>query len=394
MSKTQIKMLGLFEIITGGINIVPLLETAKKRVALLQYLILNHDRTIPSSELFSAIWPFDDETADQKGSLKTMVSRLRARLGEFDKNLSDRIVTDSGGYTWQTDPCCSVDCFDFEQLCDRLGGSISNEEKKRICARALSLYRGDLMPESEREPWVVRKSISLRERFLAVVDTYVSALKEHNDFEKIESVCRYALNIDRFNSQLNLEYMNSLVAQGKPNDAVAHYYTIAGNQSKSLCDKPSALILDFYKRLTALDRKSNDDIALIRSELTQKHEPGAFLCDYDVFKEIYNFQRSSAKRLGISIFIVLISLSSFDNMPIETSVLKSSMSQLRSALKQSLRSSDAVAEYNAYQYSLLLSVENIDRAVVAVERAKNAFYELNSHDSVVFSYSIGPIIEA
>ncbi|MEG2939108.1 MAG: helix-turn-helix domain-containing protein, partial [Oscillospiraceae bacterium] len=75
---------------------------------------LNHDRTIPSSELFSAIWPFDDETADQKGSLKTMVSRLRARLGEFDKNLSDRIVTDSGGYTWQTDPCCAVDCFDFE----------------------------------------------------------------------------------------------------------------------------------------------------------------------------------------------------------------------------------------------------------------------------------------
>ncbi len=57
MQKIKVYMLGRFEIVAGGIEVVKNLGSSKKRITLLEYLILNRDKTILMKDLFEILWP-------------------------------------------------------------------------------------------------------------------------------------------------------------------------------------------------------------------------------------------------------------------------------------------------------------------------------------------------
>ena len=54
MAKVEIYMLGRFMIVVDGIDIVPKLGNSKKKLALLQYLLLNKDTNISNFSLLKA----------------------------------------------------------------------------------------------------------------------------------------------------------------------------------------------------------------------------------------------------------------------------------------------------------------------------------------------------
>ena len=58
---------------------------SEKLVKLLTYLLMNHQRSLPSSELADMLWYFED-IDNPIGALKNLVYRLRALLQK--KNLA------------------------------------------------------------------------------------------------------------------------------------------------------------------------------------------------------------------------------------------------------------------------------------------------------------------
>ena len=134
------------------------------------------------------------------------------------------------------------------------------------------------------------------------------------------------------------------------------------------------------------------DIDAIRNELVENCEiKGAFVCEYAVFKEIYNLQLRSAERSNATVFLALIMVNAVDGQPIEPLRLDDIMKNLQDVLKNTLRKGDAITHYSASQYAMLLPMKSYDNGQMVMERIKRAFYSRYVNSSVVLNYRIGPI---
>lgn len=390
MARAGIRMLGGFCVDCSGQDVAQKLGAAKKRVTLLQYLILAQGRAVPVSELFAALWPYDDETLDQKGALKTTVSRLRAALAVHSRVLADAVLTETGGYAWDMQADVEVDVFEFEKLCRQISLCADGPNRAALCERALRLYRGDLLGGAAEEPWIARRSAELHAQYLAAAADYVRELRAENRFPRIAAVCREALAVDPLNSALSLDYMDALLHAGKPDEALNHYYTSAGARYRQLGETQPAEVLAFYSRLSRVDRESADGVRHICADLAA-HTAGPLFCDYPHFREIYGMQHSAAARLGITLFVALITLSSRGDVPLAPETLEHAMARLENTLQGTLRASDAVTRYNTFRCAVLMAVPNAEGVRTAVERAKRVYYESDADADVVFSYTYAPV---
>jgi hypothetical protein len=93
----------------------------------------------------------------------------------------------------------------------------------------------------------------------------------------------------------------------------------------------------------------------IRSELLENHRTrGAFICEYAVFKEIYNLQIRNLERLGVPMFLALIMVNSVDGLPLPPLNLDEIMQGLLEILRANLRKGDAITHYLPAQCALLI----------------------------------------
>ena len=125
-----------------------------------------------------------------------------------------------------------------------------DEKTSEIFERILFLYQGDLLPGYDTEAWVVHKSMYYHTLFLKAAYRYISLLSDENRYQDIIRVSRKALEVDEFDSKLNLEYMTALLALEMKTEALNHY-----NYTVDLC-------------YTQLGTKPSDDIPVSYTHLS------------------------------------------------------------------------------------------------------------------------------
>lgn len=281
-------MLGRFEIIANGTEVIKSLGSSKKRIVLLEYLILNRDKSILMKDLFEVLWPGENST-NPESALKTLVSRLRATLSDYSPDLSDCIITERGGYRWNPALDCEIDVFSFEAACnDVLRAASLTPEVRAQAATLMTLYAGELLPNSDMDAWVVARSVFLHNMYLKAVQHYIVLLKGEDAHDEIAQVCRLALDVDAFDATLNLELMTALLKIGRSSEALAQYNHATDLHYNHLGIQPPEGMLAFYKKLIKIDNASKTDIDSIRAELcADDTRSGAFVCEYVIFKDIY-----------------------------------------------------------------------------------------------------------
>lgn len=221
MPKVKVFMLGRFEIVANGTEVIKSLGSSKKRIVLLEYLILNRDKPILMKDLFEVLWPGENST-NPESALKTLVSRLRATLSDYSPDLSDCIITERGGYRWNPALDCEIDVFSFEAACnDVLRAASLTPEVRAQAATLMTLYAGELLPNSDMDAWVVARSVFLHNMYLKAVQHYIVLLKGEGAHDEIAQVCRLALDVDAFDATLNLELMTALLKIGRSSEALA-----------------------------------------------------------------------------------------------------------------------------------------------------------------------------
>jgi len=94
---------------------------------------------------------------------------------------------------------------------------------------------------------------------------------------------------------------------------------------------------------------------------------GAFLCDYEIFKNIYRLEARSAERAGQSVFLCLLTMRS----TVEThrnDLIVIAMDKLEKVIVSSLRKGDVVSRFSPNQFVLLLplSYENGERVIARI----------------------------
>lgn len=392
MDKIQIHMLGGFHVFINGIAVDEQVLKTKKGCMLLQYLILQRGKPVPTVELYEALWP-DDENSNPANALKTLISRTRATLTKLSPLFADCISTQRGSYRFNIDCGIEVDIYEFETLTHRLADvRVLDDESNALFQTMLTLYAGDLLPANASENWVVARNVDLHNRYLKAVLSYIELLQKKNNYDEIIHVSRIALDIDAFDERLHISLMDALVRAGRNNESLMQYKHATNIYYRYLGAQPPEALQDFYKQIITAGQELEMNIDLIKAELAEAGKVrGAFVCEYAVFKDIYHLQARSLERLGLSMFIVLMKVNTIDGTPFEPLVLDDIMKRLLDVLRNNLRKGDTVSQFSPTQFALLLPSVNYDTGKLVMERIRRAFYREQANSNIMLTYRFGPV---
>ncbi|MEA5047568.1 MAG: BTAD domain-containing putative transcriptional regulator [Eubacteriales bacterium] len=392
-ARIKIRMFGNFEILVNGNVVLAQLHQAKKTSQFLEYLILKKDRAVPHEELLEMLWS-DKENRNPATALRTLLHRYRSLVEQSGlPELEDSILTARGAYKWNPNLDCEIDVFEFERLCQeaRIPG-MSNRECIERYLQMLQIYTGPLLTNSAEEMWVVPKSVYYHDLFLESVFTLLDLLKVEEEYDVIVQVCRKAMDVDMFDERLHLELMMALVKTGKKREALSQYYFATDLHYKQLGIQPSGEIRAVYKLIVQADQEMEADIEKVQNMLEEdKDGQGAFVCEYEIFKEIYQLQRRMLERYNGTMFLALITISNTYEQRFDNLVLDNIMKQLLHVAQTNLRRGDTISRYSVMQYVVLLPSVTYETGRLVMDRIKKAFYNEYVKSSVVLTYKLRPL---
>ncbi len=392
-ARIKIKMFGNFEIVVNGNVVLGQLRQAKKTCLFLEYLILKKDRPVTHEELLDMLWS-EKDSANPATALRTLLHRYRSLVDQSGiEELRDSILTTRGSYQWNPNLDCEVDVFEFERLCfEAQQPDVPNRERIEKYLQVINLYTGPLLSNSADEIWVVPKSVYYHDMYLESIFALIDLLKREEEHSIIVQVCRKAMDVDLFDERLHLELMMALVKTGKKREALSQYYFATDLHYKQLGIQPSEEIRAIYKLIVQADQDMEADIEKVQHTIEGHDEQGgAFVCEYEIFREIYQLQRRLIERYNSTMFLALITVSNTYEQRFDSLVLDNIMKQLLDTARFNLRRGDTISRYSAMQYVVLLPSVTYETGKMVMERIKKAFYKEYIKSSVMLTYKLRPL---
>lgn len=390
--KIRIQLMDTFTVYINEQKADHLISKTKKGVALMQYLILSQGQPIPNYRLLATLWS-EERSTNPENALKTLVSRLRALLNQVSPGLGKCIVADRGAYHWENLPDMTVDVYELEAVFDELGQRKNDRLARReLFARLLELYPGDLLQHSDQNEWALARATTLHNKYMAAVYTYIDLLKEENNHAEVVSVCRTALDVDNFDDRLHMELMSALIRTNRTSEALVQYKHVMHLNYRYLGVQPSQDMQEFYKQIVRAGRTLDFNLEAIRDELRESGEQrGAFVCEYVVFKEIFNLQMRNLERLGSTMFLGVIMVGNPEDPTMNSIKQDNIMNGLLEILRQNLRKGDTITHFSPTIFALLLPTVNYTTGGQVMERIKRLFYRKYPNSNIPFSYRVGPL---
>lgn len=371
-----------------------LVNKSRKGAALIQYLIVNREEPVPNSQLLSTFWS-EERVTNPENALKTLISRVRTMLNEVSPNLGNCIVADRGAYHWECSPGMEIDLYEIEDIFEQLAvGQHDVETRRALYKRLVRLYTGDLLCNCAMNEWALARATALRSRYIAAIQGCIDMLRAEGNDQEIVNVCRHALELDNFNNRLHMELMTALMNTQRSSEAMSQYEEVMHLHYHYLNTEPSKELKEFYNQIVASSRNIEYAMESICGDLRAKGvEKEAFVCDYEVFKEIYNIEIRNIRRMGSTIFLGIIMIGRMDGQPLDTMKQGNVMRGLISILRMNLRKGDVITQFSPTIVAVLLPMVNYKTGDSVMERMKSLFYRQFPNSSLMFDYRVCPVGE-
>lgn len=370
-------------------NIINSFKLAK----LLAYFIYHHRRKISSSDLQELMFS-EGESNNPANALKTLMYRLRILL---KNNLRDYdfILSSHGLYYWNSEVKLIFDVDDFNSYY-RLGRNKSFKESVRVdyYLKAFNKYKGAFLPMLDEVKDLIIIRTHLNSQFLNIARYLIEYYYKLERYDIVEELCSITLSFNHNDETINLFLIISLVKQAKMNLAKEHY-----NQVITSFNNISNNTIHKMKYYLSLDNKGNEgkNIRAIQEDLVEKRVEKAFVCDYDFFKKIYQFEARKTFRKENKGTVALLTIKPKkyveQNLDIYNRVLEDSSKILKDIILGSLRMGDIVCKYSDRQFLILLDC-SISEAGGVIARIKKLFQIQNKYERVILEDDLIEIILA
>jgi DNA-binding SARP family transcriptional activator len=208
-----INMFGGFEIRTNMGRMRYLDFSSSQCCLMLIYLIIHRDRIVSVREIAEILWP--DQLFDNPYNMvKGVAFRLRKLLSPIcDKSL---VVANHGTYAINEELMIVADTDHFERTCDMLEQkNLSPEERLSLFDSAISLYKGDLLPNFDTELWLIGRISYYQLRYWNVLKEYLMLLDRSNQDEKFFLVAAKAMNVTYADADIYYLITSVLIKQNR-----------------------------------------------------------------------------------------------------------------------------------------------------------------------------------
>ncbi|WP_312645603.1 BTAD domain-containing putative transcriptional regulator [Hydrogenoanaerobacterium sp.] len=389
----QISMLGSFQLRCGDKIVEDSGSRARQLWNVLEYLIAFRNKDISHSELLETLWP-NDETDNFANTLKSLIYRIRTTLNNSGIPLAkDMIVYKRGVYSWNNSLNTVVDCEVFEALVKQASNiNLSSNERIELYLNAIQLYKGDFLPNSAYEAWVIPLSTYYHNLYIKCVRDAVALLKEFSRYDEIITICEAAIIIDPFEEPVHQSLIHAWVMLGNSQKALAHYEYVTQLFYRELGVKPSEHLRSAYRDIIKTVSHVETDIEIIKEDLREASQTtGAFYCEYEVFKNMYQLEARSTSRTGRTVFIALLTVTTENQQTPDIKLLNFGMERLLETICNSLRRGDVIARFSATQYVLMLPSLTYENGQMVLKRIIKQFKKSNSHVPLVICSNLQPL---
>lgn len=386
MDKLKITMFGEFSVSYNDNTVSEHSKRSKKLWFLLQYLLVHHGHSVNQAELIDVL-SGDEEGVNPASALKTQIHRLRDVLNGLGCE-DPIIICVNGAYSINGDIDLEIDAEEFEKAFKEGNAAEDKGEKLRLILKAVNLYVGDFLAKSAYESWVVPLNTYYRSIYSKSVRIAIELLTEMGKLHDIIAICSKATTINPYDEFVHYSHIKSLAELGDQEGAKRQYENVTRLMMTKFGISPSKELMELYE--TAIKTKKNiqSDIDSVISDLLEPRPiAGAFFCEYQIFKHMYQLELREAQRTGVSINICLLTISGGDGELPAQNPLNKAMDRLKECISRSLRGSDVFARYSVSQFVILLSNTNEQTGSIIMKRIEKAFRHENTNKDIELSYN-------
>ena len=385
MDKLKVTMFGEFSVTYGENTINEHSKRSKKLWLLLQYLIINHKRMVSQSELID-ILSGEDEGVNPTSALKTKVHRLRDVLSEL-KCEPPVIICVNGAYSINPEIELEIDTEKFESSFKAASAATDNEERLRLILESVNIYNGDFLSKSAYESWVVPLNTYYRSIYSKAVRMAIELFTEAGKLHEIIAMCSKAAIVNPYDEYVHYSHIKALAELGEQESAIKQYEIVTNLMMTKFGIPPSKELVELYDTAIKSQTNAKADIDAVMEDLMeQRWVSGAFYCDYQIFKHLYQLEYREAMRTGINLNICLLSVCSGDDLPPQNPLNKA-MERLQGCISRSLRGSDIFARYSVSQYVIMLANTNEQTGAIIMKRIEKSFKRENTNKDIELKYT-------
>lgn len=386
MNKLKITMFGEFSISYNENTISEHSKRSKKLWLLLQYLVVHHTRSVTQSELID-ILSGEDEGINPVSALKTQVHRLRDILSELQHPLPI-IICVNGAYSINPEIELEIDSEIFEQTFKAAGAcNDDNAEKLRLILETVNLYSGEFLAKSAYESWVVPLNTYYRSVYSKAVKMAIQLLYTSAKLHDIIAICSKATALNPYDEYVHYCHIKALAELGEQESAKKQYEIVTDLMMNKFGINPSKELMELYDSTIKTKKSVQSDIDVVINDLLeQRPVAGAFFCEYQIFKHLYQLEIRDSQRTGISINICLLTIDGTNGeMPSQNSMSKA-MQRLQDCISRSLRGSDIFSRYSVSQFVIMLANTNEQTGDLIMKRIEKAFRRENTNKDIELRY--------
>ncbi len=388
----EIKMLGGFSIKRGNMVLTDDLRRTKQPWILLEYLIANRQTAISQEKLYELLWP-DGDCESPSNALKNLIYRIRNLLeGLCHGGASDFIVFTRNNYAWNNEIPCTVDIEEFEQyfMEARMPG-IPEDESIRFYRLATACYKGEFLPKSSSEDWVVFRNTHYARIYMECVQSLSTLLLKNGQHEETVALCEKAIGFEPFEEPVHEILIQAYLAAGYRQKAVDHYEYISNLFNEKLGVRLSGRFREHMEKIFETMSGTENDLAVISKDLNESTlSSSAYYCDYAVFRNLYRIEARFAERHNQSVLIALLTLSSSSPQP-DPGRIVDAMSMLKDIILHSLRKGDVVSRFSNSQYLLMLPALRFENGPAVLNRIMEKFRKVYRHGDFSLSMKLNPL---
>lgn len=356
-------------------------KAGKKALSFLQYLVVNHGRSITSEELIEQFWT-ENNSSDPANALKNMLFKTRALLKAMFPGTENLIQTLQGCYAWNASVQVKLDTEAFEQVCLE-ARKRSGKEYLDTLAQAVRLYKGDFLLGND-SGWAVSLRRYYQTLYLDACKMILPLLQEKERWTEMISICEQAQAVDLGADTFVVYQMEAMIALGQPERALEVYENFRETLWKEFEIEPGDQVERVQALAESMCQNNMDAQDILKLVVESEYDGKAFFCTFGVFQSIVALEKRHLARTGHSSSLAVVSLG---NKVTPTTDAR----RLERTLLESLRTGDPVARLDAGSYILMLTGASQEDALQVMDRIDRTFHKTYSHSKACISYRISPL---
>ncbi len=367
-----VRMFGEFSISFGERRIVDN-YSGSKVWNLMGYLLCRRDRKVPQEDLIHIL--DSEKNTNPLTALRNNIRRLRKTLAELELPESyEPILTGEGTYGWNSELPIYIDAEKFEEGCRRALAEKDEEKKREALRKTLPLFQGPFLEKLSGEMWLNEVAEHYHSLFRNATEQAVPLLQAAGYGEEAAGYLRMALRFYPYDEELCRSLMLCLMDSANYQGAEIVYAELKERLHTDLGSLPEPQTEAIRHQILRRMRPQSMTLDAIRKELVPEEVPvGAFICNYDIFRLLYQSEERSSFRKGRYVHIGVLTVEGKDGKEISERVLFNAMENLRIVLQNSLRRVDVAARCSQSQYVLMLKEISLEDTSRVLRRVTTTF---------------------